>query len=69
LIVLNGLIHPYWSAGFGLVWVIGRIIYGHGYAKNGVQGRMIGAIVFKFINKIEIFIKFLIIFNYTSYHT
>ena len=27
----------------GLVWLIGRIIYGYGYAKNGPTGRRVGA--------------------------
>jgi uncharacterized membrane protein YecN with MAPEG domain len=45
LILLNGLIHPYLSALFGLIWVIGRIIYGYGYASSGVKGRNIGGAV------------------------
>jgi len=42
---LCGLIYPITSAAFGGVWVLGRIIYGLGYAGAGPKGRMAGAIV------------------------
>eukprot|EP00992_Anisonema_acinus_P009708 TRINITY_DN5902_c0_g1_i1.p1 TRINITY_DN5902_c0_g1~~TRINITY_DN5902_c0_g1_i1.p1 ORF type:complete len:142 (+),score=28.38 TRINITY_DN5902_c0_g1_i1:33-458(+) len=43
LMVLNGLLFPRAAAGFGLIWVLARVIYGIGYAKGGASGRMAGA--------------------------
>jgi hypothetical protein len=43
--ILNGLFNPCLSAIFGFCWVVGRCLYGHGYAKNGPDGRKLGAII------------------------
>jgi len=40
-----GLIHPVSSAVFGAVWVVGRVVYGYGYAVGGPQGRMAGGLI------------------------
>ena len=39
---LNGLVYPVTSAVFGGLWVLGRAIYGAGYASSGPDGRRIG---------------------------
>ena len=39
---LNGLVYPQLSALFGALWVVGRVIYGAGYAAFGPSGRMVG---------------------------
>ena len=44
-IVLNGLVYPCYSALFGIIYVIGRVIYGFFYARDGPKGRMIGSII------------------------
>jgi glutathione S-transferase len=53
LMLVNGLVYPCASAALGLVWVLGRILYGYGYATKGPKGRMFGGIV---INIFYIFI-------------
>jgi len=40
-----GLKYPITSAISGMIYSVGRIIYGYGYAKGGPQGRMIGGIL------------------------
>lgn len=45
LMMLNGLVYPKLSAAFGLVWVLGRILYGIGYGKKGPKGRMAGGLI------------------------
>merc|ERR1719263_1884999 len=45
LMIINGLHAPKISASFGLVWVIGRVLYGYGYKKNGAEGRKMGGLV------------------------
>jgi glutathione S-transferase len=40
-----GLVYPITSAAFGAVWVLGRFIYGFGYANFGPKGRMVGGIL------------------------
>ena len=39
---LNGLVYPVTSAVFGGLWVLGRVIYGAGYASSGPDGRRVG---------------------------
>ena len=43
--LLNGFVYPELSAAFGLVWVLGRVIYGMGYKSGGPKGRMAGGII------------------------
>ena len=43
--LVNGLLYPIYAAAFGLVWVIGRVIYGYGYSNGGPSGRMLGGII------------------------
>ncbi|CAJ1345498.1 unnamed protein product [Effrenium voratum] len=45
LMVFNGLVHPKFAAACGMIWAVGRIIYGYGYAKNGPNGRVIGGML------------------------
>eukprot|EP01036_Dinobryon_divergens_P025414 gene25414-33960_t len=45
---LCGLVYPVISAACGGAWVVGRVIYGYGYASNGPKGRMAGAIISHF---------------------
>ena len=40
-----GLVHPITSAACGGIWVLGRVIYGFGYAAGGPKGRMAGGIL------------------------
>jgi len=40
-----GLVYPVTSATCGGLWVVGRIIYGYGYATGGPKGRMLGGII------------------------
>ena len=44
MMVVNGFFSPVKSAAFGLVWTIGRVIYGFGYKKS-VKGRMVGGLL------------------------
>ena len=39
-----GLIYPITSATFGGLWVLGRFMYGFGYANFGPAGRMVGGL-------------------------
>ena len=43
--VLGGLVYPVWSAIFGGIWTVSRVLYGYGYAKNGPKGRLVGGIL------------------------
>ncbi len=43
--VLGGMVYPVWSAIFGGIWTVSRVIYGYGYAKSGPKGRMLGGIL------------------------
>ena len=45
---LCGLVYPITSAAFGFTWVLGRFVYGYGYAKGGPDGRMVGGILSHF---------------------
>lgn len=45
LMVSCGLVYPITAAAFGAIWVIGRCIYGYGYATGGPKGRSIGGLV------------------------
>ena len=40
-----GLKHPITAATCGALYVLGRVIYGYGYAKGGPEGRMAGGII------------------------
>ena len=40
-----GTVYPLTSAALGAVWSIGRVLYIRGYATNGPDGRMVGALV------------------------
>jgi len=40
-----GLKHPITSAVCGMIYSVGRIIYGYGYATGGPNGRMVGGII------------------------
>jgi glutathione S-transferase len=42
--IVNGLVNPRWAALFGAVWVVGRCIYGYGYAQ-GADNRKLGGAV------------------------
>uniref|UniRef100_A0A7S4N2J1 Glutathione S-transferase 3, mitochondrial n=1 Tax=Guillardia theta TaxID=55529 RepID=A0A7S4N2J1_GUITH len=42
--LLCGLKYPLTSAVCGGIWVVGRFLYGYGYANNGPKGRMVGGI-------------------------
>jgi len=43
--ILNGFFNPRLSAIFGLIWIIGRFLYGRGYATQGPDGRKIGGTI------------------------
>ena len=45
LILVNSLVFPRASATLGAVWVLGRVIYGYGYASGGPEGRKAGGII------------------------
>ena len=45
LILVNSLVFPRASTTLGAVWVLGRIIYGYGYASGGPEGRKAGGII------------------------
>lgn len=40
-----GLVHPISAAAFGGIWVVGRVIYGIGYAGSGPEGRYLGGVI------------------------
>lgn len=42
-LLISGLRFPTTAAALGAVWVVGRLFYGIGYAKNGPSGRLMGA--------------------------
>lgn len=42
---LCGLVYPEYAASFGGIWVVGRFIYGYGYATGGPKGRTFGGII------------------------
>ena len=42
---LCGLVYPKTSAALGFIWVVGRVIYGAGYASGGPSGRTLGGII------------------------
>ena len=44
-LVIVGLFYPLFAASCGGLWSVGRILYGHGYAKNGPEGRLIGSLI------------------------
>ena len=41
---VNGLVYPVTSAICGGLYIVGRIMYGYGYATGGPKGRMFGGI-------------------------
>lgn len=43
--VVVGFVHPVTAAAFGGIWVIGRVIYGIGYAGSGPKGRYLGGLI------------------------
>ena len=45
LMILNGSVYPVYTAGFGFIFVIGRVLYGYGYANYGPSGRMVGGLI------------------------
>mmetsp|Transcript_649 Transcript_649/g.944 ORF Transcript_649/g.944 Transcript_649/m.944 type:complete len:145 (-) Transcript_649:204-638(-) len=45
VMILNGLVYPKLSAGLGLTWVVGRVLYSIGYSTKGPSGRMAGALI------------------------
>jgi glutathione S-transferase len=46
--VVVGLYHPVTAAAFGGIWVVGRVIYGIGYASSGPNGRYLGGLITHF---------------------
>ena len=48
MIILNGFFYPIYSAVYGLIWGIGRVIYGTGYSIGGPKNRMYGGIISHF---------------------
>lgn len=63
---LNGLVYPEYSAFFGGLWVIGRIIYGAGYAAFGPSGRVVGFAIGFFGSIPPIFITLKIAYDLIS---
>jgi len=45
MMVMCGLIYPVTSAVCGGIWVVGRVVYGAGYAGGGPEGRRLGGIL------------------------
>ena len=45
LMLINGLVMPRAAAALGLIWVLGRVIYGLGYTYYGPRGRMVGGLL------------------------
>merc|ERR1712196_748540 len=45
LCLVNGLAYPVTSARLFAIWIVGRVIYGWGYASKGPNGRMIGGLL------------------------
>mmetsp|Transcript_9280 Transcript_9280/g.25242 ORF Transcript_9280/g.25242 Transcript_9280/m.25242 type:complete len:160 (-) Transcript_9280:209-688(-) len=45
-VLVSGLFFPTLSASAGVVYFIGRVIYGIGYRKYGASGRIVGAAIF-----------------------
>lgn len=41
----TGLVYPVTAAAAGTMWVLGRIVYGIGYAVGGPKGRMAGGLL------------------------
>lgn len=42
LMIVNGLVMPLTAATCGLIWSVGRVVYGYGYANHGPKGRNVG---------------------------
>ncbi len=42
---VTGLVYPITAAACGGIWVIGRVIYGVGYATGGPGGRHLGGLI------------------------
>ena len=40
-----GVTYPVSAAAAGAMWVLGRVVYGYGYASGNPQGRMPGGII------------------------
>eukprot|EP00996_Jenningsia_fusiforme_P005663 NODE_6677_length_545_cov_235.804435_g6256_i0.p1 GENE.NODE_6677_length_545_cov_235.804435_g6256_i0~~NODE_6677_length_545_cov_235.804435_g6256_i0.p1 ORF type:complete len:142 (+),score=2.25 NODE_6677_length_545_cov_235.804435_g6256_i0:63-488(+) len=45
LMLVNGVFQPTLAATLGFLWVVGRFLYGIGYASSGPKGRMLGGAV------------------------
>eukprot|EP00386_Alphamonas_edax_P005780 GDKI01018859.1.p2 GENE.GDKI01018859.1~~GDKI01018859.1.p2 ORF type:complete len:183 (+),score=71.38 GDKI01018859.1:110-658(+) len=45
-LLLSGLVYPRFAAALGVVYIIGREVYGQAYRKHGADKRLIGAIIF-----------------------
>jgi glutathione S-transferase len=43
--IVNAISSPWYSALFGGIWVLGRFVYGIGYAMGGPKGRMAGGLI------------------------
>jgi len=43
--VLTGLMYPKLAAAFGATWVVGRAVYGYGYATGNPDARVPGGII------------------------
>jgi len=43
LLVTSGLFFPRFTALFGVIYIVGRVLYGVGYRRKGAAGRLIGA--------------------------
>lgn len=44
-LVMGGLRHPKYAAGFGAAWIVGRIIYSIGYYSGKPERRIPGAVI------------------------
>jgi glutathione S-transferase len=60
---LNGLVFPVTSATCGAVWVLGRVLYGAGYAASGPDGRVIGFLISWLASLVPVGISFKIAYD------
>eukprot|EP00835_Amoeboradix_gromovi_P006096 NODE_659_length_5444_cov_0.092423.p3 type:complete len:154 gc:universal NODE_659_length_5444_cov_0.092423:2925-2464(-) len=47
MLLIGGINYPIVSSGFGSVYILGRVLYGHGYRKYGPEGRYNGNAILK----------------------